>query len=102
MLIFAPFLGFTLAADRDVGGLDQGRDLVAYLKLHVVHRARGDDGGHIADGSLHDDLTQHLVRDNLLYRAGYFVANRLFHTNTLLIHLDYATGTQISCEESEA
>jgi molybdenum ABC transporter molybdate-binding protein len=68
-----------LTTDGDVGGLDQGRNLVACLKPHVLHRACGDDGGHVADGGLDDDLTQHLVRDYLLHGAGYFVANRLFH-----------------------
>src|SRR5260221_3663796 len=57
---------------------------VAYLKPHVLHRACGNNGGHLADAGLHDDLTQHLVRDNLLHGAGYFIANRLFHK---VIHL---------------
>jgi hypothetical protein len=50
-----------------------------------MHRARGDDGGHVADGGVHDDLTQYLVRDYLLYGAGYFAANRLFHKVIVLI-----------------
>jgi SnoaL-like domain len=63
------------ATQGDVGGFDEGRDAVAYLKPHVLHRACGNNGGHLADAGLHDDLTQHLVRDNLLHGAGYFVAN---------------------------
>jgi hypothetical protein len=74
----------TSATQGDVGGLDEGRDAVAYLKPHVLHRAGGNNGGYLADAGLHDDLTQHLVRDNLLHGAGYFVANRLFHK---VIHL---------------
>src|SRR5258708_1304155 len=74
----------TSATQGDVGGLDEGRDAVAYLKPHVLHRARGNNGGHLADAGLHDDLTQHLVRDDLLHGAGYFIANRLFHK---VIHL---------------
>src|SRR5258708_26019554 len=61
------------ATQGDVGGLDEGRDAVAYLKPHVLHRACGNNGGNLADAGLHDDLTQYLVRDNLLHGAGYFV-----------------------------
>ena len=76
----------TSATQGDVGGFDEGRDAVAYLKPHVLHRACGDDGNHVADGGLDDDLTQHLVRDYLPHGAGYFVANRLFHKVIVLFH----------------
>jgi hypothetical protein len=72
-------IALTLVTHGDVGCLDQGCDAVSYLKPHLVHRARGDDCGHVADGGLHDDLTQYFVRDYLLDGARYFVANRLFH-----------------------
>ncbi len=49
----------TLAMQGDVGGFDEGRDAVAY-KPHVLHRACGNNGGHLANAGLHDDLTQHL------------------------------------------
>src|SRR5260221_3819164 len=83
------------ATQGDVGGFDEGRDAVAYLKPHVLHRAGGNNGGHLADAGLHDDLTQHLVRDNLLHGAGYFVANRLFHkSHPSSSAIDCATGSR--------
>ena len=77
-----------LATHGDVGGFDQGGDAIAYLQVHVLHRACGDDGGHVADAGLYDDLTQHLVRDYLLHGAGYFVANRLLHKATIVLFGD--------------
>jgi hypothetical protein len=47
----------TSATQGDVGGFDEGRDAVAYLKPHVLHRACGNNGGHLADAGLYDDLT---------------------------------------------
>jgi hypothetical protein len=69
----------TSATQGDIGGFDKGRYAVAYLKPHVLHRACGNNGGDLADAGLHDNLTKHLVRDNLLHGARQFVANRLFH-----------------------
>ena len=43
-----------MATNGYVRGFDQGCDAIAYLKSHVLHRARGDDGGQLADGGLHD------------------------------------------------
>ena len=65
--------------------LTRAATLFAYLKPHVLHRACGNNGGHLADAGLHDDLTEHLVRDNLLHGAGHFVANRLFHKGEIVL-----------------
>jgi hypothetical protein len=75
-----PHVDLTLPAHRDVGRFDQSRDAIAYFEFHVSYRTRRDDGGHLADGRLDDDFTEHLIRDDLFHRAGYFVTNRLFHT----------------------
>jgi hypothetical protein len=72
-----------LPTDRDVGRFDQGRDAIAYLEFHISYRACRDDGGHLADGGLDDDFTEHLIRDDLLHLAGYFVPNRLFHITSV-------------------
>jgi len=88
-----------LTTNGDVGGLDQGRNLVACLKPHVLHRACGDDGGHVADGGLDDDLTQHLVRDYLLHGAGYFVANRLLH-KVIVLFGDRLRNSELTCSSA--
>jgi len=87
----------TWETQGDVGCFDEGRDAVAYLKPHVLHRACGNNGGHLADAGLHDDLAQHFVRDNLLHGAGYFVANRLLHkVHPSSSAIDCATRTYLS------
>jgi hypothetical protein len=65
-------------------GIGAGKEDFTSLEKHalsqpdpVQHKKRSI--GHVADGGLDDDLTQHLVRDYLFHSVGYFVANRLFH-----------------------
>src|SRR5260221_1461662 len=41
----------TSATQGDVGGLDEGRDAVAYLKAPALHRARGTNSGALHDSA---------------------------------------------------